>query len=229
MTDDIQSELGFYKQYARTHYDENSIVKSVCRLQKCDKEDKFRRPFNSFNAPWKFHKDLLNKTTTIHKINELVDDVVIKETTHLFNQIKTKSIVNTTQDDLYNRISKEIVNLVTDYRIPCCIVIPRSHVTSIPKWNGITNPNIRDNSYKKLIVSDQTLDVVIPMQKIQFNDIIITSRYSNVWEFIPQENAHPLEVGYELTESLNIPFWVRTTCRFEDIQQDGNVVIENIM
>ena len=227
MSENSEEQLQTISNLATRRYQDHSIIRRTCELIPNPNPQVLVR----FNEAERYSSRALFQVNNL-RINQMIDRIVIDETNYLINEINSHSTIRDAQEDLLQSIQDAVTELFTNSFNPISMIVPRRLMMDIHRWNGELNPN-QNNFFNELRVGPGgPLNVSMPAQNIEFNQIMILSRNCNIWEFFPGNNNSSLQIGSELTPT-EIVFWFREQCRFTNDENDGiislNLPIEQMI
>ena len=216
MSENSEDQLRTITTLAANEYQNHSLIHRICDLR----SNPNLRDFKQFNEGAR-HNHTLYQINEL-EINQMIDRLVVDETNYLIEQINQNSISGDAKENILESVQNSITELLKGGFNPTSIIVPRRMIVEIPKWNLDINQNLKDNSYTKFYVGlNQPLNVAMPVQNVEFNQIMILSDDSNNWEYIPKTtNTPPPQIGTELTNT-DIVFWFREECKFTNNMKNG--------
>lgn len=218
MSENSQDQLQIIQQIANAQYQNHSIIRRICKLR----PNPTLSDFIQFNEAERHNRTLFQVNE--FKIQQMIDHIVVDETNYLINEINNHSIMRNVQENLLQSIQDSVTALFTNGFDPGSIIIPRRLMIDVRRWNREINPNENTPGNMLNVSPNRPLNVEMPAQNVEFNQIMILSEQSNIWEFIPGQNNSILQIGSELTNT-DIVFWFREQCRFTNDENDGIITL----
>jgi len=226
MSENLRDQIRNIRQIATNRYQNHSIIQRICTLR----QNLGLRDFEQFNEAER-HNQVSFQVNPL-RIEQMVDHLVVNETNFLINEINNHSTKRDAQDDIRQSIQDAVTDLFTNGFDPFSIIVPRSLMMDIQIWNREINPNEDTPRTVLNLGLGRSLNVDMPAQNVEFNQIMILSIQNNIWEFISRQNNSPLQIDFDLTKT-EIAFWFREQCKFTNDENDGiislNLPIEQII
>ncbi|MDH3617553.1 MAG: hypothetical protein OEM89_02385 [Nitrosopumilus sp.] len=226
MSENFQEEVDTITNLATTRYQNRSIIRRICNLRPNPNLQDFE-PFNQ--------SDRRNQTgyqVNQPRVRQMIDRLIVSETNYLINEIDNHSIHRDAQEDIRQSIQDAVTELFTNGFDPFSIIVPRSLMMDMVIWSREIDPTgVADRTILDLGLGFP-LNVDMPAQNVEFNQIMILSNQSNIWEFIPGQNDSSLQIGFQFNNT-EIAFWLREQCKFRNDENDGiislNLPIEQLI
>jgi len=220
MSDELINTLDILKNRVIEYYKENSIIDHIGQVDVAPSENKSK-------FTWITSKADLPRTNfdpNLFPINPVIEKIVQKEAEYAINEIKKNSIKAKLDDDPLECIKREAVSLFNEQDVKF-IILPRKLYVDVPSWNVDLNPNVEERQKFLHLGVPKSVRVIIPPQGVEFNDIIISGKTCNYFDFIQSNDGERFEVDYDHNRMGPIPFWVHIWCNYKSTEKSCNVTI----
>lgn len=186
--EEIQEKLHSLEQQIIDSYKNASILDDVCTLEPVERNYQYGQ-FHQFANRYKIEKAHILDHSHFLIVNELGLEIARSEIALLIEEFTKQSISRKVEEFSMTEIRRAISDLKRQYfrPKPTVIFIPTEYFNEVFEWNKTQGLDFRD-SWKYLALDHQTrIKVKFSSKYAKFDDIIITSEASNIWQYRPDE------------------------------------------
>lgn len=220
MSEEITNVLEILKNRVKDYYSENSIMDHISQVDIVPPENKAK--FEWFTCTANLPRTDLDPNH--FPITPVIERIIQQEANYAINKIKENSKKVKLDGDYLECITKEAVSLFNQQDVKF-IILPRKLYQQVPTWNASLDPHEIERQRFLHLGVPRSVEVIIPPQGVEFNDIIISAKTCNYFDFTKSPDDDRLEVDYDQNRAGTIPFWVHVWCNYKSKENSCNVTI----
>lgn len=225
----INQKLRELENQIRKSYNNVSILDHVCTLESVSEETDYGT-YQQFAGKFEINRERVTNPTNFLMLGELGASVARSEIIFLINELSTfaKSEIDTFSID---KIKEKVFMMRSQGYHPNTVFIPIEYYEDVFEWNKTHKPygsggSIVDSLYLDPI---SNLQIKYSNKKIEFEDVIITSKDANHWKYRPDAETNgriTAKFDWDVQNDENSILLVKTVFKFETDRNGGNTVLK---
>jgi len=228
---DIDEELKKLENQVVKSFHNATILDNVCNVKEVT-QDYRKDQFSQFAKKIDIERSHILDSSHILLIGELGLSVARSEINLLLHDFAEKSKHVKIDDFSIEKIAEIVYDLQANDFEPSAVFIPTQYFDKVFEWNQkflemLKQPEI---SYlRSLIIDNNTvLRVLYSSKYAKFDNVMIVSKYANIWEFRPDEDTgNRLTAKFDWDSSeIDVPLLIRTRFNFEIKSTEANVSLD---
>lgn len=225
----INAKLQELEDQIKNSYNNASILNYVCTLKAVSK-DVDHGTFEQFAGRYLINRNHVTDSSHILLLGELGVSVAIAEIQYLINEFS-----NYEKQTIASFSIEKILDVVYEIKSkgynPNLVFIPIEYYFQIFEWNKTNKPvGSKGSSFDTLYLDAETsLQVKYSNKKIELEDVIITSKEVNNWNYRPGEESEDrftAKFDWGIEDKENTVVLVKTVFKFTINEKDGNAVLK---
>ena len=225
----VETKLRKLEEQVATAYKNFSIVGEVCTLREVPSDIR-QGKFTQFASNILIEKAHIVDPAHFLILSEIGTSVARDEMNFLVKRLSQLMPKNTVDEISLGSIKQIIESMRNNDHLPSHIFMPIEYHDKLLDWNLEQRQQYRvtTNIFNTMHIDPQTsLKVTFSNKYIPFDEVIITSRDVNIWEYRPNgDETGRLTVKFEWnTHSLDAKLLVETVFNHEIISKEGNYVL----
>ena len=226
---EINTKLIQLENQIRNSYYKASIVENVCTIRPV-LESIEHGEYKQFAQKFRINKEPILDTSGTLLLDGIGDSLAFGEINFIIKALSDyeKSTINTFS---VKKIEEKFFEMKNHTHTPNMVFIPIEYYHDIYEWNKTHKPcGSAGSIFDRLCFSDgNSLRIQFSNKKIEFEDIIITSRDANHWNYRPDsETQGRLTVKFDwgTSDSENAILLIKTVFKFVNEDKNRNSIIK---
>ncbi len=229
--EEIQKKVQNLEQQIISSYKNASILDDVCTLEPVSPDHQYGN-FHKFDNRYKIEREYIYDSTHYLIVNDFGLEVARSEIALLIDEFVKQSPTRELKEFSINEIKKAVYDIQSHYcrPKPTVIFIPDKYFDEVFEWNQ-RQMLVPQELWKNLALDPITkLQVKYSSEYAKFDDIIITSKSENIWQYRPDERTNERLIAKFYWENhedpLNTILEVKTVFNFEIKRKEANMVLK---
>jgi len=226
---EINQKLKELENQIRTSYNNASILDHICTLEGVPEEVEYGT-YEQFAARYKISREHITDPTHILLLGELGASVARTEIKFLINSFSNydKSEIDTFSIE---KIKEKTFSMQSQGYYPNVVFIPIEYFHDIHDWNKINKPPGSEGSIFDRLYLDSINSLLVKYsnKKIEFEDVIITSKEVNHWNYRPDVETKgrlTAKLDWDIKDDENSILLIKTVFKFMNEEKNGNAVLK---
>jgi len=226
---EIQKKIEELENQIKTAYSRNSIIDNVCIPVKVSPNYEYGK-FTKFANRLLIERQRITDPSNYLILGEIGTSVARSEERHIIDTLSKLSSPNIVKEISYEEITKGVDIIKTRGFTPNHIFMPIDYFQNMIKWRASklsTNPALSD-IHSLPIQNDLILKVTYSNKYVPFENVIITSKEANKWEYRPiddTDNRLTAKFDWNYNDLDNVILDVKTTFNLKIEHPEANLVL----
>lgn len=225
----INQKLSELENQIRKSYNNVSILDHVCTLESVPEEIDYGT-YEQFAGRYTINREHITNPANFMMLNELGASVARSEIIFLINELSNfeKLEIDTFSID---KIKEKVFSMRSLGHHPDVVFIPIEYYDKVFDWNKTHKPFDSEGSIVDRLYLDpiSNLRVKYSNKKIEFENVIITSKDVNHWKYRPDAETNgriTAKFDWDVQDNENSILLVKTVFKFTTDRNGGNVVLK---
>jgi len=229
ISSEIQQKLGELENQIKTAYSRSSIIDYVCIPVKVVPTERYGK-FTQFANRLLIERQHVTDSSHYLILGEIGTSVARDEERHIIDTLSKLSPQNIVKEISYAEITKGVDIIKSKGFTPNHIFIPIDYFQDVFKWNkDKIKPSHTGSVFDSLVIQNNaTLKVTYSNKYVPFDNVIITSKEANKWEYRPVDdtiNRLTVKFDWSYNDPENTLLDVKTIFNLVVKPTEANLVI----
>jgi len=230
MMDRIQEKIRELEEQIHSTYRNYSRIDDIC-ITNAVPLDQRRNQFRQFAKRFLIERQHITDETHFLIFDNFGSGVARSELNYLIHELNQNSQTTNIPEVTLANIREQVEVMHNNGHTPNVIFMPIEYYHTIHEWNmqpfqeGLIDRNLGDS----LVVNrNAILKVIFSNKYVPFENVIITSRENNLWEYRADERTDSrltAKMDWELEDPINAILLVKTVFNYQVHNELGNHVL----
>lgn len=230
--EEIQRTLEKLEKQIKDAYSRYSIIDKVCRPVPVNPSERFGK-FTQFASRFLIERQHITDSSVFLMLDEIGTSVARDETKYIIDYLSKSSPSKNVEKVSHSDLIHEVSRLWSEGFTPNHIFMPIDYFHDVFEWNRgrplATYERGLSATDSLQISPDLILKISYSNKYVEFEDIIITSRKANKWEYRPVDdtpNRLIVKFDWNYNDPINTILEVKTVFNFVVEYPEGNFVLK---
>jgi len=228
ISSEIQKKLEELENQIKTAYCRNSIIDDVCIPVKVALNYEYGK-FTKFANRLLIERERITNPSNYLILGEIGTSVARGEERHIIDTLSKSASRNIVKEISYEEITKGVDIIMSRGFTPNHIFMPIDYLQNVIKWRANKPISKPFSDFHSLPIQDDLmLKLTFSNKYVPFEDVIITSKEANKWEYRPVDNTDnrlTAKFDWNYNDPNNVILDVKTIFNLEIEHPEANLVL----